>query len=159
MNKLTELKLALTALVFFIADFLGWKGILVLTWIAAMALDYLSGTFAALKAGEWSSAVARDGLWHKGGMILVVCVAAIADLLLALMCRNMGLAIRYTGVVLPLVLIWYNFTELGSVLENAVKMGAAVPKWLVKFLKAGKKYIEKTADGLSFPEAENKEEK
>lgn len=161
MDKLTEWKLTLTAAVFFIADLLGWKGVLIISWVLAMALDYASGTFAALRMGEWDSKVARDGLWHKGGMILVILVSGTTDILLAMMARNMGLAIHYTGLVLPLALIWYNFTELGSVLENSVKMGAPVPKWLVKFLKAGKKYIEKTAEGVHFPEAENniKEEK
>lgn len=154
-DTLIEYKLTLTAVVFFIAEFLGWKGILALAWVAGMALDYLSGTLAAMKDGEWSSEVARAGLWHKGGMIFVVVVAACADLLLSIMCKNMGMRFQYTGLVLPLVLIWYNFTELGSILENAVKMGAPVPKWLVQFLKAGKKYIEKTAEGLN-PETENK---
>lgn len=102
-----------------------------------MALDYLSGTMAACRAGEWSSAVARDGLWHKGGMILVVVVAAVADGAMAVLCDNLPLEMAWPGVVLPLVLAWYILTELGSILENAVKMGAAVPPWLVKLLKAG----------------------
>lgn len=104
---------------------------------AVMALDYLSGTMAACRAGEWSSAVARDGLWHKGGMILVVVVAAVADGAMAVLCDNLPLEMAWPGVVLPLVLAWYILTELGSILENAVKMGAAVPPWLVKLLKAG----------------------
>ena len=34
------------------------------------------------------------------------------------------------------MLAWYIITELGSILENAVKLGANVPSWLVKLLKA-----------------------
>ena len=45
-------------------------------------------------------------------------------------------------LILPLVLAWYIITELGSILENAVKMGAAVPGWLIKLLEAGAKVIE-----------------
>ena len=44
--------------------------------------------------------------------------------------------------VLPLVLGWYILTELGSILENAVKLGAHVPGWLVKLLQAGKDAME-----------------
>ena len=50
----------------------GVVGCLALVWVACMAVDYISGTAAACKDGEWSSAVAREGIYHKGGMILVV---------------------------------------------------------------------------------------
>ena len=48
----------------------GVVGCLALVWVACMAVDYISGTAAACKDGEWSSAVAREGIYHKGGMIL-----------------------------------------------------------------------------------------
>ena len=32
--------------------------------------------------GRWSSAKMREGAWHKGGMILVVCIALVADWLI-----------------------------------------------------------------------------
>ena len=53
-----------------------------------------------------------------------------------------AVTIQWPGVILPLVLAWYIITELGSILENAVKMGAAVPGWLVKLLEAGAKAME-----------------
>ena len=54
----------------------------------------------------------------------------------------------WPGLVLPLVLAWYIITELGSILENAVKMGAPVPEWLIKLLKAGKKAVDGFGDGV-----------
>jgi phage-related holin len=75
-------------------------------------------------------------------MILVVCVAAVSDCVMAVMCANVPLQMEWPGVVLPLVLGWYILTELGSILENAVKMGANVPGWLVKLLKAGLDAVE-----------------
>lgn len=146
-EKLTTLKGALAAFCMSMGAFLGWQGIMALVWVAAMALDYLSGSMAACRrTGEWSSAVARDGLWHKGGMILVVVVAAVADGVMAVLCANLPMDMAWPGVVLPLVLAWYILTELGSILENAVKMGAAVPPWLVKLLKAGIKAVEDTGE-------------
>lgn len=136
-EKLTAWKGAMAAFSMSLGAFLGWQGIMALVWVGAMALDYLSGTMAACRAGQWSSAVARDGLWHKGGMILVVVVAAVADGAMAVLCANLPMDMVWPGVVLPLVLAWYILTELGSILENAVKMGATVPSWLVKLLKAG----------------------
>ena len=47
----------------------GWLGWLVLAWVACMAVDWLSGSSAAMQAGQWSSARARGGIWHKAGMI------------------------------------------------------------------------------------------
>lgn len=145
-DNLMTFKGAIAAFFTALGGFLGWQGIMALVWAAAMALDYLSGTMAACRAGQWSSAVARDGLWHKGGMILVVVVAAVADGVMAVLCENLPMNMAWPGVVLPLVLAWYILTELGSILENAVKMGAVVPTWLVKLLKAGLEAVDSTVD-------------
>ena len=141
-EKLTAWKAGLTALITGLTAFLGWKGIAALAWVAAMALDYISGTAAACKEGKWSSQVARDGLWHKMGMILAVLVAAIADGVLTVLCRQLPeMGIAWPGMVLPVVLIWYLLTELGSILENAVRLGAKVPAWLSKLLLAAKNQL------------------
>lgn len=116
----------------------GWLGWLVLAWVVCMALDWISGSAAAAAKGNWSSAVARAGIWHKGGMILVVAVAAVADRVLGLAVTHLpGLELDYTTLVLPMILVWYIFTELGSIAENATAMGAPVPGWLTKLLAAG----------------------
>lgn len=123
----------------------GWLGWLVLAWVACMAVDWLSGSSAAMKAGQWSSAKARGGIWHKAGMIVVVVVAAVADSVLALVVVNIpGLPIDYTVLLLPMVLVWYILTELGSILENAAAMGAPVPEFLVNILAAAKEKVEVT---------------
>ena len=122
----------------------GWLGWLVLAWAVCMALDWLSGSAAAASRGEWSSAVARAGIWHKAGMVVVVCVAALTDLVLRVAMQNLPvLGLEVDGVVLPVVLVWYIFTELGSIVENAAAMGANVPEKLVKLLAAGKAAVEK----------------
>ena len=54
-----------------------------------------------------------------------------------------GLELTFDGVVLPVVLVWYIFTELGSIAENAAAMGAPVPGCLVKILAEGKGKVEK----------------
>ena len=105
----------------------GWLGWLVLAWVVCMALDWISGSAAAAAKGNWSSAVARAGIWHKGGMILVVAVAAVADRVLGLAVTHLpGLELDYTTLVLPMILVWYIFTELGS-----------IAGWLTKLLAAG----------------------
>lgn len=141
-ENLMTVKTAIVAAFTALGAFLGWKGVMLIAWVAVMALDYISGTAAACKAGEWNSAAAREGLWHKGGMIAVVLVSAIADWIMVLIAQYIPIGIQWPGIILPLVLAWYIITELGSILENAVKMGANVPGWLVKLLKASAHIVE-----------------
>ena len=117
----------------------GWLGWLVLAWAACMA---------AASRGEWSSAAARAGIWHKAGMVVVVCVAALTDLVLNVAVENLpafgdGVGFDFEGVVLPVVLVWYIFTELGSIAENGAAMGAPVPSWLLSLLAESKEKAAK----------------
>ena len=66
----------------------GWFGWLVVAWVLLMLADWLIGSAAAAKDGRWSSAKMREGAWHKGGMILVVCIALVADWLIATVIAN-----------------------------------------------------------------------
>ena len=124
----------------------GWFGWLVVAWVVCMLLDYATGTAAALRAGEWSSKVARDGLWHKLGEAVAVLVAAILDGVIGLILANvpaLTLPFDYTVFLTVLVLVWYIMTELGSLVENAGSLGAPVPAWLRKAIAA----LESTVDG------------
>ena len=101
---------------------------------------------AALRAGEWSSKVARDGLWHKLGAVVAVLVAAILDGVIGLILANipaLELPFRYEVFASVLVLVWYIMTELGSIVENVGALGAPVPAWLRKAIAA----LESTVDG------------
>ncbi len=140
-------KVSVAAFVTAVAAFLGWKGILAFAWVAAMAIDYASGTAAAWKSGNWSSSVARQGLWHKCGMIFAVAVSAIADGVMDVVTTNLNIGISWPGLVLPLVLTWYILTELGSVLENAAAMGATIPPFLSKALAAAQDVVDDKTDG------------
>ena len=146
-NNLMTFKAAIAAFFTALGAFLGWQGIMALVWVCCMAIDYITGTAAACHEGQWSSKTAREGLWHKGGMIVVVIVAAIADGIMAVICGRIPIGIEWPVLILPLVLAWYIITELGSILENAVKMGALVPEWLVKLLKAGLKAVDDAGEG------------
>lgn len=145
-ENLLTIKTAIVAGCTAIGTFLGWKGVMLIAWVIVMALDYLTGTLAACRDGEWSSSTARNGLWHKGGMIAVVFVAAITDWIMVLIAQYVPIGIQWPGLILPLVLAWYIITELGSILENAVKMGANVPTWLVKLLKSSANILESAGD-------------
>lgn len=120
-----------------VAEVLGSKGVLMLMWVCSMALDYASGTMAAKKCGKWKSKKAREGLMHKGGMILVVLVALMFDLTAWTVSCTIDFGIIWPCVVFPLCCTWYFFTECGSILENCQKMGITVPGWMIAIMKAG----------------------
>lgn len=146
-NIFLALKAALVAFAGAFSAAFGWLGWLILAWVGCMILDWISGSAAAAAQGNWSSAVARAGIWHKAGMIVVVLVAAVADCVLGMAVEHLpALGIEYTVLVLPVILVWYIFTELGSIAENAAKMGAPVPSGLVNLLAAGKKLAESKLD-------------
>ena len=151
-ENLVTIKTAIVAGCTALGAFLGWKGVMLIAWVAVMALDYLTGTLAACKGHEWSSTTAREGLWHKGGMIAVVIVAALADWIMVIVAQYIPIGIQWPGIIMPLVLAWYIITELGSILENAVKMGAKVPPWLIKLLKSSANIVEAAGGKASEPE-------
>ena len=140
-------KTAITAFFAAIGAFLGWRGIMAVVWVVLMAMDWITGTAAARKNGTWKSAAARDGAWHKIGSVLVVVVALLGDFIMGIMLSNIpALNMAWPNLLGPLVLAWYIVTELGSILENAVKMGAKVPGWVVKIFDATLKMLDKAGE-------------
>lgn len=149
MENVTHAKAAVAAAVAVLTALWGWFGWLVVLFVGCMAVDYLTGSAAAMRRGEWSSASARDGIWHKCGSIIVVMVAGAADLLIGTMLGHLPgvvLPFEYTVLLCPLVTVWYTLTELGSIVENAVNLGAPVPQWLRKMLSAAKDAVDKLGE-------------
>lgn len=152
MDTVETWKVAVIAVIGALTGLWGWMGWLVIGWVAVMALDYITGSMAAAKQGAWSSAKAREGIWHKAGMIVVVIVAAGADLLISLVLAHIPavqLPFTYSGLICPIVLVWYGVTELGSITENAVAMGAPVPGWLTQLLKVSKDVIDEAGEKIT----------
>lgn len=143
-DKVDEIKGAVALLIATLTALWGWMGWAVVIWVACIVLDYGSGTAAARKRGEWSSAVAREGLWHKLGEIFAVLVAALCDIALDVVLQSSGISVglEIGPIITPVVLLWYIITELGSIIENAGLLGAPIPVWLQKSLKDYRKKID-----------------
>jgi len=138
-KSMMELKLAVTAALTACTAIWGWFGWLVLLWLGCLLLDFITGSLAAASVGGWSSRLAREGIWHKLGCIVAVMVAAAADLLLGLVTAHVpGFPLEYSTLLCPMVIVWYIIAELGSVMENAVRLGAPVPEFLKKALQMAK---------------------
>lgn len=149
-DKALEIKAAVTAAIAFVTALLGPVGWVVIVWILSMLFDYLTGSAAALAAGDWDSAIARQGLWHKLGSIAAVLVAAMLDVAIGVILPQLGLEYTYT-ILTPVVCTWYLLTELGSMIENIDKLGAPVPGFLRDAIKKVRSKVE--------ADAANKEDK
>lgn len=159
MDNLNDVKIMLTGALWAFVGLIGWQGVLLLAWVVLMMVDYISGTWAAKRLGNWSSAAARDGVMHKGGMVLVVMAAGLADLVLGAAWEELDLmAFEWPYLILALVLMWYCLTEVGSILENAGKMGAPVPEWFAATLDAGLQIVDSKGGEVADLIAQDKRE-
>ena len=135
-SKATEIKAIMTAIIAFCTALWGWVGWAIGFMILAMVIDYITGTLAARAHGEWSSKLAREGLWHKLGEIVALLVAALCDIAIEIILHSSAAPILdgwdYGHYLTLIVALWYLFTEAGSILENAAKLGAPIPDWLIK---------------------------
>lgn len=138
-EKVNGIKAALAAIVGALTALWGWFGWFCIILAGCMALDYATGTAAAKKAGTWSSKAAREGLWHKLAIVVAVIVAGLLDIVIGIILAHIPgvtLPFDYSVLFAPLVVAWYVLTELGSVLENAGKLGAPQPEWFKKAVSA-----------------------
>lgn len=144
-DKATEIKAAIAAVIAFLSALWGWLGWVVIIWLACVVLDYISGSMAARKEKNWSSAIARDGLWHKAGEIFAVLAAALCDIALEVIMESTGIKLpfEFTAFVTPVVLLWYILTEVGSILENSGRLGGPMPSWFKQKVESAKDAIDR----------------
>ena len=152
MEHINRIKAAAVGVLGCLTALWGWFGWLVVAWIGCMVLDYATGSAAALRSGEWSSRIARDGLWHKLGSMVAVLVAAILDGVIRLALAHipaLELPFEYTVFVSVLVLVWYILTELGSIVENAGALGAPIPGWLAAAIQVLGSSVDKAGEAVT----------
>ncbi len=160
MEHVTGIKAAAAGFFALLTALWGWLGWLVCIWIGCMALDYISGSVAAKKNGQWNSSAARSGLAGKGGMILFVLGAVALDLLISLALANIPgvtLPFAYNMPIAGLVLCWYILTEVGSLFENAEKLGAEWPPFMKKLIDALKAHVLKLGNKAAGDKSEDDE--
>ena len=159
MEHVNAFKAALAALCAALTALWGWFGWVVVAWICFMLIDYTTGSAAALRAGEWSSKSARDGIWHKLGSVVAVIVAAILDVVIGHLLANLPgveLPFAYTVLLCPLVVIWYILTEAGSIIENAGALGAPIPVWLSKMIAALENRVDQVGESVAKDQSDKK---
>ena len=144
-EKAKEIRGAVAAAIGFLTALWGWVGWVVILWVLFVLMDYITGSMAARKEHNWSSDIAREGLWHKAGEIFAVLLAALCDIALRIIIEDSGVQIPFeVGPLLtPVVLLWYMLTEAGSIIENCGRLGAPVPVWFKQKIDHAVEAIDK----------------
>ena len=98
--------------------------------IVVMIIDYISGMAKAWINAELSSKVGLKGIIKKICYLLVVCVAAVVDWLIASGLQKVGINITVNYLIGAIVTIWLIINELISILENLSVVGVPLPPFL-----------------------------
>lgn len=122
---------------------MGILGPVILILLIMMIIDYLSG-MAASKAEAlehpddpqygWSSKKGAKGILKKVGYFCVIAAAMVLDYIILHVAGAIGISISSKAFFALLVAVWYILNELLSIVENAGRMGANVPDWLMKYI-------------------------
>lgn len=152
-NGLKTIKIFFVGLVGAISAVFGYMGVLAFILACAMCLDWITGSIYALKTHSWKSAIAREGLKGKGGIIVGVIVAGLLDALVSIILQyfvamQLPFGLEYNAPFLTLALIWYTVTELGSIIENIANMSGNTPPFIKKLITFLKAKTESTADNM-----------
>ena len=124
----------------FIASLLGDWDVWIQILLIVMMLDIITGILKCIphksektKGGRFLSGVFICGIIKKGGILAVVIVSVLMDLLFI----ESGLSydILITHTLRNTVILFFIIGEIMSILENAGRCGAPIPKVLTDFLE------------------------
>lgn len=152
MDNVNAFKVTVTAIAAGVSAWLGWFGWMVVIFVLCLTGDWITGSLAAAKKGEWSSRLGWEGIWHKAGCIVVILGTIILDIVIGMVVNNIPsikLPFTYTVLICPIMLVWYILTELGSIVENAGKMGAPVPDFLKKAIALFKGTVDAAGEKIT----------
>ena len=145
-----SIQVCVTGLVAYLSQKLGVTFYLLGVLLCLMVIDYLSGMAASAvealdhpddKSYGWSSRKGAKGIAKKVAYLFVIAVGMVIDYVIIQTSGVLGFNLPNTMLSL-LVTVWYMLNEALSITENAGRMGAPVPEWLMKYISALKKNID-----------------
>jgi toxin secretion/phage lysis holin len=114
--------------------------------ILVMVIDYVTGMIKAWINADLSSKTGIKGIVKKVCYLLVVCVAAVVDWLLASGLQKVGITVEINYLFGVIVSIWLIINELISILENLATIGVPMPAFLTAIVRKLKVAVENNAD-------------
>ena len=139
-----SIQVCVTGLVAYLSQKLGVTFYLLGILLCLMVIDYLSGMAASAvealdhpddKSYGWSSRKGAKGIAKKVAYLFVIAVGMVIDYVIIQTSGVLGFNLPNTMLSL-LVTVWYMLNEALSITENAGRMGAPVPEWLMKYIAA-----------------------
>ena len=100
------------------------------------------------KSYGWSSKKGAKGIAKKVAYLFVIAVGMVIDYVIIQTSGVLGFNLPNTMLSL-LVTVWYMLNEALSITENAGRMGAPVPEWLMKYIAALKNKIDSSRENVS----------
>lgn len=145
-----SIQLLATGVVAYLSHKLGVTFYLLGLLLVLMVIDYVSGMAASAveaidhpddKRYGWSSKKGAKGIAKKVAYLCVIAVSMVIDYIVIRTSGVLGVALPNTMLSL-LVSVWYLLNEALSIIENAGRIGAPVPNWLMKYIAALKNKID-----------------
>ena len=152
-----SIQVCVTGLVAYLSQKLGVTFYLLGILLCLMVIDYLSGMAASAvealdhpddKSYGWSSRKGAKGIAKKVAYLFVIAVGMVIDYVIIQTSGVLGFNLPNTMLSL-LVTVWYMLNEALSITENAGRMGAPVPEWLMKYIAALKNKIDSRRENVS----------
>ena len=152
-----SIQVCVTGLVAYLSQKLGVTFYLLGILLCLMVIDYLSGMAASAvealdhpddKSYGWSSKKGAKGIAKKVAYLFVIAVGMVIDYVIIQTSGVLGFNLPNTMLSL-LVTVWYMLNEALSITENAGRMGAPVPEWLMKDIAALKNKIDSSRENVS----------
>ena len=145
-----KIQILATGVVAYLSHKLGVTFYLLGLLLVLMVIDYVSGMAASAveaidhpdeKRYGWSSKKGAKGIAKKVAYLCVIAVSMVIDYIVIRTSGVLGVALPNTMLSL-LVSVWYLLNEALSIIENAGRIGAPVPNWLMKYIAALKDKID-----------------
>lgn len=152
---LTLIQLALAGVIAWLSDRLGILLPLLAVLCAFMVIDYLTGMGASKKEAidhpgdityGWNSRKGARGILKKVGYMCVIAVAIALDYVILMLAGQIGIDAHGTTFFGLLATVWYILNEMLSITENAGRMGADIPAWLLQYIAVLKDKIDDEGD-------------
>lgn len=155
-KSLTLFQLILAGIIAWLSNKLGILFPLLGILCIFMAVDYITGMLASKSesldhpgdpAYGWNSKKGAKGILKKVAHMCVIAAAIALDYLIVMLAGRIGLDVHSSVFFGLLVTCWYILNELLSIIENAGRMGADVPEWLLRYIAVLKDKIDKEGNG------------
>lgn len=146
-----NIQIFITELARYLDEKLGFTFYLLGILVILMVMDYFSNIGASVIEGldypednryRWNSRKVVKGIAKKVAYFCVIVAAMAIDCVLIKISSQFGLLIPTNARLSLLITVWYLFNEALSITENARRMGAPVPSWLIKYIAVLKNKID-----------------